>query len=95
MATWVNAAASCPVTTDKTPLGSPASSKILAISSADKGVGSEGFTTIVHPEARTGPNFRVIIAEGKFHGVIARQTPTGRLMTTMRLSGKLEGIVSP
>jgi hypothetical protein len=25
--------------------------------------------TAVHPAARAGPSFRVIIAEGKFHGV--------------------------
>jgi hypothetical protein len=29
----------------------------------------------VHPAASAGPHFRVIIAAGKFHGVIATQTP--------------------
>ena len=54
-----------------------------------------GFTTIVQPAASAGPAFRVIIAEGKFQGVIAAQTPIGSFKTTMRLSGPCAGIVSP
>ena len=38
---------------------------------------------------------RVIIAFGKFHGVIAATTPIGCLMTTMRASALGVGIVSP
>ena len=34
-----------------------------------------------------GPAFRVIIAIGKFHGVMQAATPIGSLRTTMRLSG--------
>jgi len=34
-------------------------------------------TTTVQPQAKAGPTFRVIIANGKFHGVIAPTTPTG------------------
>jgi len=37
----------------------------------------------------------VSIAAGKFHGVIAAQTPIGSLVTTMRLSAACAGIVSP
>jgi hypothetical protein len=37
----------------------------------------------------------VIIAMGKFHGVIAAQTPIDCLMTTVRLLGSVVGIVSP
>jgi hypothetical protein len=40
----------------------------------------------VHPAAIAGPAFRVIIAAGKFHGVMQAATPIGCLMTTMRLS---------
>ena len=54
-----------------------------------------GFSTIVQPAASAGPHLRVIIAAGKFHGVIAAQTPIGSLVTTMRLSAPCEGIVSP
>jgi hypothetical protein len=49
----------------------------------------------VQPAAKAGPALRVIIAEGKFHGVIAAHTPTGSLVTTMRLSAAFAGIVSP
>jgi hypothetical protein len=38
---------------------------------------------------------RVIIDAGKFHGVIAAQTPTGSLMTTRRRSLEIVGITSP
>ena len=37
-------------------------------------------------EAIAGPAFRVIIASGKFHGVMQATTPIGSLVTTMRLS---------
>jgi hypothetical protein len=42
--------------------------------------------TIVQPAAKAGPTLRVIIAAGKFHGVIAAVTPIGCFSTTMRLS---------
>ena len=42
-----------------------------------------------------GPAFRVIIASGKFHGVMQATTPIGSLITTMRLSGWCAGMVSP
>jgi len=37
----------------------------------------------------------VIIAAGKFQGVIAAHTPIGSLVTTMRRSGQGDWIVSP
>ena len=52
-------------------------------------------TTYNKPAANAGPSFRVIIAAGKFQGVIAAQTPIGCLMTTRRRSSQGEGIVSP
>ena len=33
------------------------------------GVSAAGLITAVHPAARAAPSFRVIMAEGKFHGV--------------------------
>ena len=54
-----------------------------------------GFSTIVQPAASAGPHLRVIIAAGKFHGVMAAQTPMGCLITTRRRSSQGEGIVSP
>ena len=41
-----------------------------AIARAEKGVSGAGFITAVQPAARAGPSLRVIIAEGKFHGVM-------------------------
>ena len=37
--------------------------------SAEKGVSGGGLIMVVHPAARAAPSLRVIIAEGKFHGV--------------------------
>jgi hypothetical protein len=37
----------------------------------------------VHPAARAGATFRVIIENGKFHGVMAATTPTGCLMVSI------------
>src|ERR1700730_15463748 len=84
-----------PVTQEKTPFGTPARSANSHNAKAEKGVAVAGFSTIVQPAARAGPDLRVIIAAGKFHGVIAAVTPIGSLVTTMRLSEACAGIVSP
>src|SRR5947208_8012502 len=84
-----------PVTQEKTPFGTPARSASSHSASAENGVAVAGFSTIVQPAASEGPALRVIIAAGKFHGVIAAQTPIGSFNTTMRLSGPCDGIVSP
>ena len=78
-----------------TPLGMPACSASAMSASAQYGVCSAGFTTNVQPTARPGAHLRVIIAIGKFHGVIAAQTPIGCLITTNRRSGDCVGITSP
>ncbi len=56
---------------------------------------SDGLMTIVQPAASAGATLRVIIADGKFQGVIAAQTPIGCLSTTMRLSRPCAGMTSP
>jgi hypothetical protein len=43
----------------------PTSAKANAL----KGVSAGGLITAVQPAARAAPNFRVIIADGKFQGV--------------------------
>ena len=83
------------VTMLNTPGGMPARSASSASASALSGVSSAGLITMVHPAARAGPALRVIIALGKFHGVIAATTPIGCLMTTIRLSAPCGGITSP
>jgi hypothetical protein len=35
----------------------------------ENGVSGGGLITVVHPAARAAPSLRVIIADGKFHGV--------------------------
>src|SRR5215469_6696730 len=71
------AAASLPVTTLRTPAGTPARAASAAAASAEYGVWAAGFTIMVQPAASAGAALRVIIASGKFHGVIAATTPTG------------------
>src|SRR5471032_515821 len=84
-----------PVTTLNTPAGTPARSASWARASAENGVASAGLSTIVHPAASAGPTLRVIIAIGKFHGVMAAQTPIGYLVTSRRRSGHGDARVSP
>ena len=84
-----------PVITENTPAGMPARSASSASASAESGVSPAGLQTKAQPAASAGPALRVIIALGKFHGVIAATTPSGCLITTMREVGQGEGIVSP
>ncbi|MCY1241314.1 hypothetical protein D9M72_542080 [compost metagenome] len=84
-----------PVTTDSTPAGMPARSASATSASAVSGVCDAGLSTMVQPTASAGPALRVIIAAGKFHGVIAAHTPTGSLVTTMRWLVAGAGMVSP
>ena len=59
------------------------------------GVALAGLSTTVQPAARAGPALRVIMAAGKFHGVMAATTPIGSLSTRIRLSAWCCGMVSP
>src|SRR2546425_66095 len=76
-----------PVMTLSTPFGMPARSPSSAMASAEYGVWLAGLITAGQPDASAGPALRVIIAFGKFHGVINAATPIGCLMTRMLLSG--------
>ena len=60
-----------------------------------KGVLTAGLQMIVHPAANAGAILRVIIAAGKFQGVIAPTTPTGNLSITIFLDDVFAGIVRP
>ena len=84
-----------PVMTLSTPFGTPARCASSARASAENGVCDAGFSTTVQPAAMAGPALRVIIASGKFQGVMQATTPIGCLMTTIRLSAWWPGIVSP
>src|SRR6201999_2038828 len=84
-----------PVSTLQTPGGMPARSASTARARAENGVCEAGRMTPVQPAAQPGPALRVIIAAGKFHGVIAANTPIGSFSTTMRRPLAFCGIVSP
>ena len=84
-----------PVSTLNTPFGMPARSASAASASAVSGVSLAGFSTTVQPAASAGETFRVIIEHGKFHGVIAPQTPIGCRIASSRASGRWVGMVSP
>src|ERR671935_204823 len=84
-----------PVTMLNTPAGMPAFSASAASASADSGVSLAGLSTTVQPAASAGETLRVIIEFGKFHGVMAPQTPIGCLITTSLRSLPTVGIVSP
>ena len=79
-------AAADPVMTLNTPLGMPARWPSSANARAEYGVWVAGLQTMVHPAASAGPALRVIIAAGKFQGVMAATTPTGWRSTRIRLS---------
>ena len=84
-----------PVITFSTPFGTPARSASSASARAENGVCDAGLSTTVQPAAIAGPALRVIIASGKFQGVMQATTPIGSLTTTIRLSGWWPGMVSP
>ncbi len=84
-----------PVTTLNTPAGTPARSASSAMARAEKGVAEAGLTTMVQPAANAGPTLRVIMALGKFQGVIAAHTPTGCLITRIRRDATVCGMTSP
>ena len=61
----------------------PAFSAKYAKESADSGVSSAGLTTHVQPAASAAPTFLVIMALGKFQGVIMAATPIGSFTIIM------------
>jgi hypothetical protein len=63
--------------TEKTFSGIPALIPRFISAIAVKGVSGAGFTMHEHPAANAGATFRVIMAAGKFQGVIIAATPTG------------------
>ena len=64
-----------PWTTLKIPAGMPASTASSARRTVEKGVSSEGFSTMALPAASAGPTFQDAMLSGKFQGVIAPTTP--------------------
>ena len=84
-----------PETAFNTPSGTPAFCASASNAKAHSGVSLAGLIKPVQPAASAGPNLRVNIANGKFHGVIAATTPTGSRVAHMREPGFTGGIISP
>ena len=78
-----------------TPAGMPARMANSPAAKAERGVSSAGLMTTVQPAAKAGATLRVIMAKGKFQGVMAAQTPMGCLMTIKRRLLSNWGKVSP
>ena len=79
---WVTSAvptsAPVPRTVFTTFAGTPASCRISMTAVDVNGVVSAGFTTMVFPVTRAGPILLPSSESGKFHGMMAAQTPSGR-----------------
>ena len=73
-----------PLIFNKISAGKPALRANTSSAYAVKGVCSAGLTNIEQPAAIAGAALRVIIAAGKFHGVIAAVTPIACLITSKR-----------
>ena len=78
-----------------TPLGTPARCANSTNAVAENGVEPAGFITTGQPAAKAGAIFLVIIAAGKFQGVIIPHTPIGCFIDIILLSAIVEGIVFP
>ena len=65
-----------------------------ASASAVSGVTSAGLTTIELPIAKAGAAFQLRMSIGKFHGVMAAQTPIGS-RKVMRVPSAFPGMVWP
>ena len=58
--------------------------------------GADGFLDLIYrPFLADFADFRVTIADGKFHGVMPAVTPTGSRVARIRLSAHGEGMIAP
>ena len=73
----------------------PAAATASTTNRSESGVTLAGLMTTVQPAARAGAILRVAIASGKFHGVMAPQTPIGCRIASRRASARWVGMVSP
>ena len=95
---WVTSAspmAAPPGMIETRPFGTPAASNASASLSRPQGVNSGGLTMTALPAANPGPMYSSGIVTGKFHGVIAAQTPTGRWKVNIRLLRSEVGMTLP
>ena len=83
-----------PVTTLRTPGGTPASSASSASRMAVRGVYEAGFRIAALPTASAGATFQAAIRSGKFQGTINPTTPIGSRRVRSR-PGLVTGMVWP
>src|SRR5207244_13169744 len=84
-----------PVTTLKTPSGSPASLVKSANSSVLTEANSDGFTTTEQPAASAGAHFIAQNIKGEFHAVMTATTPTGSRSVSASISAFSTGTTTP
>lgn len=75
--------------------GSPASMANFVKARHVNGVSLGGLMTTEQPAASAGAILRVIMAAGKFHGVIIPQTPMGSRIVMTVVLGVEDGMVVP
>ena len=95
VASSVAAARSLVVTTWSVRGGMPASTARRTSARHVNGVSDGGLMTTAQPTASAGATLRVIMAAGKFHGVMIAHVPTGCLSVSTVVCGVDDGIVSP
>ena len=83
-----------PVTTFRTPGGTPASSASSASRRAVSGASGAGLWTTAFPHASAGAIFHEAIVSGKFQGVMTAQTPSGSRIVAVKTPGAA-GFVVP
>ena len=74
-----------PCTVFSTPAGIPTELMISIVFCVASGVVDAGLSTTVQPAASAGHTLFAMSVSGKFHGVIATTTPTGRRMVRPNL----------
>ena len=80
---------------DTSPFGTPAASNAWASLSSAHEVWTGGLTMTALPVASPGPMYSSGMVTGKFHGVIAAHTPTGRRNVNMRTLRSVVGMTLP
>ena len=78
-----------------TPFGTPASWQAWISAAQDAGVSPAGLIIIEHPAPKAAPILRAGKRAGKFHAENAATTPTGCMITDIRLSCVREPIICP
>ena len=91
----VSTASRSPLTTFRTPSGSPASLRSEASRNGQLGSFSDGFRTNVFPQAIATGNIHIGTMAGKLNGVMPAQTPTGWRIDQLSMPAPTLSVKSP